>query len=105
MERKDFRKTGTYRYGPHDEGLGRTDETKVQLTGNISEAEIIVEALEVYVALKKALLIMGVKAQRESGKSRIGTQFYEKPRLYSEDLLAQIIQPDFIDEAASTETT
>jgi len=100
MERHDQKKTGGYHYGAHDEGYQRTDASTVELSGNIAEADLLVRALRVYVAVENIFHAMGVEfnPDRYSRKGLSG----EKPKVYAQDLLGQIAEPNYDSEPATT---
>ena len=95
MERRDYQKSGGYHYGSHDEGYQRTDESTVELAGNITEAEVIVDALKVYIALEDILRTMGVDFVLSKGGKK--GRLEERPTVYARDLLSQIAEPNFVE--------
>lgn len=96
MDRRDTKKEGGYEANGHA-GWVTTDESTVELFGTRAEVDIIVAALEVYIAERKKLLTLGIRP-----KVNFGSAYYRKQVADPEDLLASIAHPVYKEEQVTT---
>lgn len=96
MERKDFKKTGGYEANGHG-GWVTTDESTTELVGTRAEADLIIDALRVYIAHQS--INRALKVETRDG---IGSAYYPKQKADPERLLETIVEPNFVKESSST---